>query len=292
VDDKRRLILDQALALVDERGLAAMSMRAVAERVGLTSMALYPYVGGKDALLDGLVDLLTIELGTEYGDDPADIDWRQRLRALGRAVRRLAHAHPGAFPLLLNRPAAGASASWLTAALRAVLHDAGAPADQVPRLARMICAFLLGYTTGEVTGGLPPGAAGPAGPEPGPAGPEPARPGLAEGRPRRAAGGAENPAAEPRSAAAEREARPRDAPPRPVEADGLPRPVEADVLPQPVETDGQPQPVETHAPPRPVEADAHPQAAEAGVLERAGRAEFDADLDDLIRLVEVAVRVV
>lgn len=155
MDDKRRLILDQALALVDERGLAAMSMRAVAERVGLTSMALYPYVGGKDALLDGLVDLLHLELGTAVGADLTDIDWRKRLHALGRAVRALAHAHPSAFPLLLNRSAAGASASWLTAALRAILHDAGAPDPDIPRLARMICAFLLGYTTGEVTGGLP-----------------------------------------------------------------------------------------------------------------------------------------
>jgi AcrR family transcriptional regulator len=155
MDDKRRLILDQALALVDERGLAAMSMRAVAERVGLTSMALYPYVGGKDALLDGLVDLLQLELGAAYGTDGGDIDWRGRLRALGRAVRALAHAHPGAFPLLLNRPAAGALAAWLTAALLATVHDAGVPAAQAPRLARMICAFLLGYATGEVTGGLP-----------------------------------------------------------------------------------------------------------------------------------------
>ena len=156
MDDKRRLILDQALALVDERGLGAMSMRAVAERVGLTSMALYPYVGGKDALLDGLVDLLHLELGTAYGAEVADIDWPDRLRALGRAVRALAYAHPAAFPLLLNRPAAG-SASWLTAAVRGALHDAGAPAGDVPRLARMICAFLLGYATGEVTGGLPAG---------------------------------------------------------------------------------------------------------------------------------------
>lgn len=154
VDDKRRLILDQALALVDEQGLGAMSMRAVAQRVGLTSMALYPYVGGKDALLDGLVDLLHLELGAVCAG-PGDADWRQRLRALGRAVRALAHAHPGAFPLLLNRSAAGASASWLTAALRGVLHDAGAGPDDEPRLARMICAFLLGYATGEVTGGLP-----------------------------------------------------------------------------------------------------------------------------------------
>jgi AcrR family transcriptional regulator len=157
VDDKRRLILDQALALVDERGLGAMSMRAVAERVGLTSMALYPYVGGKDALLDGLVDLLHAELGTAHGADPADLDWRHRLRALGRSVRTLSRAHPGAYPLLLNRPAAAASASWLISALGRTLDDAGLPATQVPRLTRMICAFLLGYTTGEVTGGLPGG---------------------------------------------------------------------------------------------------------------------------------------
>jgi AcrR family transcriptional regulator len=155
VDDKRRQILDQALALVDERGLAAMSMRAVAERVGLTSMALYPYVGGKDALLDGLVDLLHLELGTNVGENPADLDWRHRLCALGRAVRSLARAHPSAFPLLLNRSAAGPSASWLAAALQGILADAGVPASEVPRQARLICAFLLGYTTGEVTGGLP-----------------------------------------------------------------------------------------------------------------------------------------
>ncbi|MFI5933162.1 TetR/AcrR family transcriptional regulator [Actinoplanes sp. NPDC051494] len=153
MDDKRRLILDQAMALVDERGLAAMSMRAVAERVGLTSMALYPYVGGKDALLDGLVELLHLELGSDDTQEAADIDWRQRLRALGRAVRGLSLRHPGAYPLMLNRPSAGGA--WLTAALRATLHDAGVPAPTVPRLTRMICAFLLGYTTGEVTGGLP-----------------------------------------------------------------------------------------------------------------------------------------
>lgn len=152
MDDKRRLILDQALALVDEHGLAAMSMRAVAERVGLTSMALYPYVGGKDALLDGLVDLLNLELA-DRGDDPSAIDWRERLRALGRAVRALSLRHPGAYPLMLNRPSAGGS--WLVAALRATLHDAGVPGPTIPRLTRMICAFLLGYTTGEVTGGLP-----------------------------------------------------------------------------------------------------------------------------------------
>jgi AcrR family transcriptional regulator len=251
VDDKRRLILDQALALVDERGLGAMSMRAVAERVGLTSMALYPYVGGKDALLDGLVDLLTIELGSTYGAEGAGIDWRRRLRALGRAVRRLAHAHPGAFPLLLNRPAAGASASWLTAALRATLHDAGAPPDQVPRLARMICAFLLGYTTGEVTGGLP----GPTGATTGPE--DPVGRGVDEGE-----GPGPGPRSDPQDTG---QRRPPDH--RGEGAGGTSR---AD--------DGGPD-------------DGGPDdGGPDGDRRAAGDAEFDADLDDLVRMVEVAVQ--
>jgi AcrR family transcriptional regulator len=150
VQDRRRIILDQALALVDEQGLSAVSMRAVAQRVGLTSMALYPYVGGKDALLDGLVELLQAELGERYAAVPGD--WRHRLRALGRAVRALAGAHPRAYPLLVNRP--GAGSAWLVAALRAALHDAAVPDGQVARLTRLWTAFLLGFSTAEVTGAL------------------------------------------------------------------------------------------------------------------------------------------
>ena len=56
--ERREEILDAALALADERGLAAVSMRAVAERTGVTPMALYPYVGSKAALLDGMVGRL------------------------------------------------------------------------------------------------------------------------------------------------------------------------------------------------------------------------------------------
>ena len=55
---RREEILDAALELADERGLAAVSMRAVADRVGVTPMALYPHVGSKAALLDGMVGRL------------------------------------------------------------------------------------------------------------------------------------------------------------------------------------------------------------------------------------------
>ncbi|HMH93970.1 MAG TPA: helix-turn-helix domain-containing protein, partial [Streptosporangiaceae bacterium] len=60
--EKRAEILDTAVALADERGLAAVSMRAIAERVGVTPMALYPYIGNKTALLDAMLGHLLAQL--------------------------------------------------------------------------------------------------------------------------------------------------------------------------------------------------------------------------------------
>ena len=61
-------ILDIAVALADERGLAAVSMRAIAERAGVTPMALYPYIGSKAALLDAMLGHLLGQL-TPAGDE-------------------------------------------------------------------------------------------------------------------------------------------------------------------------------------------------------------------------------
>ena len=55
--DRRRQILLAALAIADADGLDAVSMRAVAAKVGVSPMALYPHVGGKEALLDGLAQV-------------------------------------------------------------------------------------------------------------------------------------------------------------------------------------------------------------------------------------------
>lgn len=145
----RRQILDEALALADEHGLGAISMRAVARRMGLTSMALYPYVGTKDDLLDGLVDHLVSGLLPDAGTDG---DWRERLRAMARAARALASAHPGAYPLLMTRPSAATDALRVVDLVYAALLDAGVPEPQVPRLERMLSTFVLGYATSEVNG--------------------------------------------------------------------------------------------------------------------------------------------
>lgn len=157
---RRREILDAALAVVDERGLDALSMRAVAERVGVTPMALYPYIGSKDALLDGLVDRLLAGLLPAARSAGA---WPDRMRALARAARALARDHPGAFPLVWARPSVTPDAVRVVDAIYRALLDAGVPPPEVPRIERLVSTFVLGFATSEVNGRFAPGTLDPRG---------------------------------------------------------------------------------------------------------------------------------
>lgn len=146
----RDQVLDAALDLADAEGLPAVSMRGVAVRLQVTPMALYRHVGDKDALLDGLVERL---LG-QVEIPPRDLPWEQRLERQARSLRAVAHLHPAAFGLLLARSATTGALRARDAAL-ATLADAGVPADQVPRLERILSTFVLGFATSEVAGRFP-----------------------------------------------------------------------------------------------------------------------------------------
>src|SRR5262249_35464407 len=147
----RETILDVALALADERGLAAVSMRAVAERVGVTPMALYPYVGSKGALLDGLVDRLLGEL-LPVALPLTAAPWPDRVRALGRGAREMARRHPAAFGLLFQRPAVTGDAVRMVDLIYRMLLDAGVPDTEVPRLERLLTTFCMGFALSELSG--------------------------------------------------------------------------------------------------------------------------------------------
>jgi AcrR family transcriptional regulator len=157
--DRRQEILDAALALADEKGLTAVSMRAVAERTGVTPMALYPYVGSKAALLDGMVGRLLTGLLPPLAQDagPAEAarsepDWWPRLRALAYAARNLVHRHPWASALLFMRPAITPEAARSVDRIYMALLDAGVPGPEVARVERMLSTVILGFAASEVGG--------------------------------------------------------------------------------------------------------------------------------------------
>ena len=95
----RRRILEAAVRVVDEEGLAALSMRRLGQALGVEAMSLYHHVPNKHALLAGIVETILSELAVP----PAHAgDWAERAREVARAYRHLAHAHPNAFPLMVT----------------------------------------------------------------------------------------------------------------------------------------------------------------------------------------------
>jgi len=158
---RREEILDAALAIADEHGVDAVSMRALADRVGVTPMALYRHVKDKAALLDGMVGrLLTALLPTDPAEEHT---WDERLRALAHAARRVTQRHPWAAHLLFSRPAVTPDGLRAVDIIYTALIEAGVPEPQVPRLERLISTFVIGFAASEASGRFAPGAGDPRG---------------------------------------------------------------------------------------------------------------------------------
>ncbi len=159
---RREEILDAALAIADERGLDGVSMRAVAERVGVTPMALYRHVGGKAELLDDMAGHLLSALlppddgqdrqGDQQGHQQGAQRWDERLAALAHGFRAMVRRHPWAAPLLFSRPAVTPDAVRAVDVIFAALIEAGVPDREVPRLERLLSTFVIGFAASEVSG--------------------------------------------------------------------------------------------------------------------------------------------
>ncbi|MEU6271961.1 TetR/AcrR family transcriptional regulator [Streptomyces populi] len=158
---RREEILDAAVAIADEHGVDAVSMRALADRVGVTPMALYRHVKDKAALLDGMVGRLLIAL---LPTDPVEEhSWDERLRALAHAARKVTQQHPWAAHLLFSRPAVTPDGLRAVDIIYTALIEAGVPEPQVPRLERLISTFVIGFAASEASGRFAPGAGDPRG---------------------------------------------------------------------------------------------------------------------------------
>jgi AcrR family transcriptional regulator len=99
----RERVLAAALRLVDADGVEALSMRRLGKALDRDPMQLYRYAPSKDALLDGIVELVLSRLEVPQADDG---DWAEVLHRTAHSFRELALAHPNVVPLLVTRPLA------------------------------------------------------------------------------------------------------------------------------------------------------------------------------------------
>ena len=127
-------------------------MRRLGQAVGVEAMALYRHVPNKEAILDGIAELLTEEIEIPpAGREP----WQESLRRITRSYRQRAHAHPNAFPLLALRPLATARAITRANAVTEILVEAGFDERAAILAFRTLASYASGFALEEATGAPP-----------------------------------------------------------------------------------------------------------------------------------------
>lgn len=139
-----------ALRIVDDRGLDALSMRALAATLGTGPMTVYNYVTDKT----GLEELVVAAVVAEISVPPPTDDWRHDVYAVAHAMWRGVRAHPAAVPLVLTRRMSSATGFAVAEALVAALTRAGL--SDRDRLAAFhgVLGFVTGAAQAELAGPL------------------------------------------------------------------------------------------------------------------------------------------
>ncbi len=148
----KQRIVEAALALIDEQGMAAVTMRALAARLHVEAMSLYKHVANRDKLFDAVVDRIVGELSENHEISAVpEHGWRSYLSDFAHGIRGYARAHPHAFPLVATRPT---EAPWINPPLRSVdwieaflrgLEAEGFSDEEMLFAYRSFNSFLLGF---------------------------------------------------------------------------------------------------------------------------------------------------
>src|SRR6187402_160992 len=100
----RERVLATAMTLADEGGIESLSMRKLAQALGVEAMSLYHHVANKDDLLDGMVDAVFAEVELPEADGRR---WRAPIRARCASMREVLLSHPWAVGRLNSRRSPG-----------------------------------------------------------------------------------------------------------------------------------------------------------------------------------------
>ncbi len=138
----RDRILTTAVRLLDRAGADALSMRGIADELGVEAMSLYNHVANKADVLDGIFERLLAELPAA----PRPRSWRGALRERARALRGVLRAHPHALTIFATRPAATPAAIAHLEAALAVLAQAGFSTRRALATVEVLVAFVVGHT--------------------------------------------------------------------------------------------------------------------------------------------------
>lgn len=142
----RERVLLAAMAMADESGVDALTMRSLGQRLGVEAMSLYNHVTNKDDVLDAIVDMAVAEIVPPA----ATGDWRAAIRASALSANEVLYRHPWACAMWLQRMPGPARVRYMEGLL-ACLDRSKLPHDIAHHAYHVIDTYIVGFTAQQHT---------------------------------------------------------------------------------------------------------------------------------------------
>jgi AcrR family transcriptional regulator len=148
----RERVLRAAIALADESGLESLSMRKLAQALGVEAMSLYRHVASRHDILDGLVDLVISEI-----EIPAKgANWKAAMRQRASSARAVLSRHPWAAALFESQRRMSPETLRYADAILGTLRDAGFPIEIALRAFFTLDSYIYGFVLQVSSWGMDP----------------------------------------------------------------------------------------------------------------------------------------
>ena len=143
----RDQVLRAAVALADEGGIGALSMRKLGQVLGVEAMSLYNHVASKSDLLDGMIDVVFSEIGLP----PGDAGWKPAMRQRAIAVREVLGRHRWAIGLMESRRSPGPATLRHHDAVLGCLRRAGFSIELTAHAYSLLDSYIYGFALQEAS---------------------------------------------------------------------------------------------------------------------------------------------
>ena len=138
----RARVLESAVAVADASGLEALSMRSLADTLGVVPMALYKHVANKEELLDGMVDVVVGEIEPP----PRGTDWKPAVRQRILSARAALQRHPWASRVIESRSTPTPAVLAYLDSMIGLFREGGLSADLTHHVMHALGSRILGFT--------------------------------------------------------------------------------------------------------------------------------------------------
>ncbi len=143
----RERVLAGAVAVADAGGIAGLTIRSLAQELGVKPMSVYHHVANKDEILDGIIDIVF----SEFELPSADGDWRAELSRRAHSARRVLRGHPWAIGLLETRTSPGPATLRHHDAVLGTLRAAGFTVELTAHAYALMDSYVYGFALQEAT---------------------------------------------------------------------------------------------------------------------------------------------